>query len=285
MSLITPYESMWDMNLGGDRTGKEAPHWFGNFAFCLVSAVFKICFRYKVIGREKLRVFKGKSGVVLVGNHTSFLDVAFTYAVVRPSQWVRFMARESLFTAAHGFMGQVFSRVGAFPVKRDSADRTAIKRAARMLKNKEVVGIMPEGTRRDKGSKDPVLHSGAAFIARMGQAPLMPYAVRNVEKIKPKGSKFIHFPKVEIEFGDPVLVSDFDFLPKDDRLDACTWYVMRKSFALFLSCDPSEVKMNELFPSSRDFSHELEGFTIPERNVDEIVASFSKEQRPKGERA
>ena len=72
--------------------------------------------------------------MVVVANHTSFLDVAFMYLATRPQQWLRFMGRESLFDNAHGLVGQILSRVGAFPVKRDSADRTAIKRATRMLK-------------------------------------------------------------------------------------------------------------------------------------------------------
>ena len=85
------------------------------------------------------------------------------------------MGRESLFDNAHGLVGQILSRVGAFPVKRDSADRTAIKRATRMLKNDEIVGILPEGTRRGKGTKTPEIHSGAAVRSRRwGRPPSCP---------------------------------------------------------------------------------------------------------------
>ena len=110
--------------------------------------MFKLLFRYRIDGRENLRAFKGVSGVLLVANHTSFLDVVFMYLACRPSQW----------GALHGTRHPLrqrgrFDRAGALarggvPVKRDSADRTSIKRAARMLKDKEVVGILPEGTRR-----------------------------------------------------------------------------------------------------------------------------------------
>ena len=88
---------------------------------------------------------------------------------------------KTLFGNAHGLVGQILSRVGAFPVKRDAADRTAIKRATRMLKNNEVVGILPEGTRRgksDRKTRDP-------FWSRLrredGHAPILPMTVRNVE--------------------------------------------------------------------------------------------------------
>lgn len=270
MSIITPYQEMWDRPLGGESSEKGIPHLVGNFFYVLVAALCKVCFRYTVKGREQLRAFNGKSGVVLVGNHTSFLDVAFNYIAVRPTQWVRFMGREDLFEKGGGLVGHILSRVGAFPVKRDSADRKAVKRATKMLRRKEVVGILPEGTRRGKGSKSPELHSGAAFVARMGRAPLLPYAVRNAEKVKQKGS-FIRFPKVSIEYGTPLLVSDFDFLPKEERLEGCTWYVMRECFALFYECAAEEVNMVELFPDAQDFSQVFENFEIPERSIDELV--------------
>lgn len=194
MSLFLPYEKMWDMPLGGTSDERQIPHWFGNLAFGVVGGVCKLLFRYRVDGRRNLRAFEGRSGAVVVCNHTSYLDVAFVYLGARPCQWVRLIGRESLFKAGHGLLGQILSRVGAFPIKRDSADRTAIKRAARDLKNGELVGIFPEGTRRGKSNKAPKLHSGAAFIAKMGKAPLLPMTVRNAELVKQKG-KFVRFPK------------------------------------------------------------------------------------------
>ncbi|WP_139653247.1 lysophospholipid acyltransferase family protein [Raoultibacter phocaeensis] len=273
MSLFLPYEKMWDMPLGGVSQEKQVPHWAGNIIYGFLAVVFKLCFRYRVDGRENLRGFKDTSGVLVVSNHTSFLDVAFMYLSARPSQWIRFLGRESLFDNAHGLVGQILSRVGAFPIKRDSADRSAIKRASRMLKNKECVGILPEGTRRNKGSMKPELHSGAAFIARMGHAPILPMTVRNAEKVKEKG-KFFRFPKITIEFGTPILVSDFDFLPKDERLDACTWYAMRECFALSKRCAPEEVDMRELFPDSKDYAEAFAAHPIPTHTTGELAATL-----------
>ncbi|MEG0324846.1 MAG: lysophospholipid acyltransferase family protein, partial [Raoultibacter sp.] len=204
MSLFLPYEKLWDMPLGGNSNEKEAPHWLGNIIYGFLFVVFKICFRYRVDKRENLREFEGKSGVLIVSNHTSFLDVVFMYLSARPRQWIRFLGRENLYPKLHGLIGQILSRVGSFPVKRDSADRSAIKRAVHMLKTQQCVGILPEGTRRGKGSMAPEIHSGAALIARMGHAPILPMTVRNAEKIKEKG-KFFRFPKVTVEYGDPLL--------------------------------------------------------------------------------
>ena len=208
--------------------------------------------------------FQGADRGVWSSATTSFFDVAFMYLAARPKQWVRFMGRDSLFDNAHGLVGQALSRVGAFPVKRDTADRTSIKRAVRMLKRRELVGILPEDTRRGKTDRVPELHSGAAFVAKMGHAPILPMTVRNAERIKHKGQRF-HFPKVTIEYGDPMLVGDFDFLPKEDRVDGCTWYAMRECFALSLNVPPEDVDMPALFPGASDFAPC--SLSIPSRTI------------------
>ena len=279
--LFTPYEKIWDMPYDGFSNEKQAPRWFGNLAWVLITAVFKLCFRFEVTGRENLRAFKDAGGLVIVGNHTSFLDVVCMYIACRPSQWVRFMGREDLFPKAGGLLGHIISRVGAFPVKRDSADRGAIKRAARMLKNGEIVGIMPEGTRRGKSNMTPKLHSGAAFVARMGGAPILPMTVRNAEYVKQKGQR-LRFPKITVEYGQPILVGDFDFLPKEARLDACTWYAMREVFALSQRVSPDEVDMKALFPEDRDFSGEFAEHEVPKRTAAEVAEAMCAARAERG---
>ncbi|MCI8340692.1 MAG: 1-acyl-sn-glycerol-3-phosphate acyltransferase [Eggerthellaceae bacterium] len=275
MGLFLPYEAMWDMPLDGRESGKRIPHWFGNLAYALVGAVFKLCFRYRVSNREALRGFEGKSGAVVICNHTSFLDVAVIYLTARPAQWIRLMGRDSLFGKAGGLLGQVLSRVGAFPVKRDSADRTSVKRAVRMLKDGELVGILPEGTRRGKSDRAPELHAGAAFIARMAHVPILPMCVRDVEKVKQKGER-LRFPQVTAEFGEPLLVGDFDFLPKEDRLDACAWYAMRECFALNDRVPREQVDMAALFPEARDFSAVFAEHPLPRHTTAEVVAALEE---------
>ncbi|MEG1098256.1 MAG: 1-acyl-sn-glycerol-3-phosphate acyltransferase, partial [Raoultibacter sp.] len=80
--------------------------------------------------------------------------------------------------------------------------------------------------------------------------------------MKSKGSWRIRFPRISVEFGQPIEVSEFDFMPREDRLEACTWYVMRECFALSKRVPAEEVDMQELFPASRDFSEEFSGRTI-----------------------
>ena len=240
------------------RSGDGAPvprhigHVVGNVVYAIVAAALKVAFRYKVIGIEHLRK-AAQGGCVLVSNHASYLDPAFLWVSARPGIWVRFMARENMFENAKGLAGFVISRVGAFPIKRDTADRTSIKRAAAMLKRGEVVGIFPEGTRRGRGTAKASLHGGAAFVARMGKAPLVPSAVRGAADVKRKGRR-MRFPRIEVVYGEPIELSRFDFLPKEDRLEGATWYAMRECYALLYDVPASEVDMRGLFPESKDFT-------------------------------
>ncbi len=261
MSVFLSREQMWDLPLDGASEGKRIPHWCGNVLWVVVGLLCKLLFRYRVEGREHIRALKGKTGCVVMGNHASYADVVFFYLAPRPSQWMRLMGRDSLFETGGGLGGQILSRVGAFPVKRDTADRTSVKRAVAMLKRGEMVGIYPEGTRRGKGSQPPELHAGGAFIARMGKAPIVPATVRNSERIKNKGERF-HFPKVTVAFGEPIEVSEFDFLPKEDRLEGCTWYVLRECYALNRGCAAEDVDMRALFPDGRDFTEDFRGVEI-----------------------
>ncbi len=249
------YERLFDLPFGVDEYTTGEKRFSRAPAYVIVGVVGGICkvfWRYKTYDREKLDALVEKSGVVVVSNHTSYLDVVFMYLSMFRHHWPRFIARDTLFES-NALLAWIFAHIGAVPIKRDSADRTAVKRAAKQLKNGEVVSIMPEGTRRGKGNVEPHVHGGAALIARMGKAPILPLAVRNVDKIKRKGER-VRFPKVTIVYGDPVYLEQFDFLPKDDRLDGCVWYALRECFALFNDCAPDEVDMVALFPEDKDFT-------------------------------
>ena len=105
--------------------------------------------------------------------------------------------------------------------------------------------------------------------------------VRNAEKIKQKG-KFVAFPKVTVEYGKPILLDDFDFLPKSERLEACTWYAMRESFALFNRISREEVDMVELFPKTKDYRQTFLEHPIPEHTAEEVIAYFQSKLQAKG---
>lgn len=257
------HEDYWDKPFAGNDNTNGVPRGLAVFLSGLFHVLCRIAFRYRIEGQEIVDKFKGKAnGAVLVSPHNSYLDVVIMFLSVRPKGWVRLIARDTLFNNVNGLMGNIFSRVGAFPITRDSADRTALKRAARMLKNGEWVGLFPEGTRRGKGNVETSLHGGAALIARMGKAPIIPLGLENLDKVKAPGKGY-RFPRITARFGTPVELASFDFLPKAERMEACTWYVMRESFALSRNCPAEEVDMVALFPQTKDYSAVFAEHPIP----------------------
>ena len=139
-------------------------------------------FQGKVYGQE----FVPSLGPALVvSNHASYFDPPFlSCAMARP---VAFMAKEELFEVP--VLGQAIRLYGAYPVKRGSGDRGALRAALNALADGWLVGIFLEGTRTEDGRiNDPKL--GAAMIAAKAQVPLIPVALIGVEQIFQAGSKF-----------------------------------------------------------------------------------------------
>ena len=122
---------------------------------------------------------------LVVSNHASYFDPPFlACAMARP---VAFMAKEELFEVP--LLSQVIRLYGAYPVKRGSGDRGALRAALKALEAGWLVGIFLEGTRTKDGRiYDPKL--GAAMIAAKAQVPLIPVGLIGVEQIFPPGSTF-----------------------------------------------------------------------------------------------
>ncbi|MEF9877302.1 MAG: 1-acyl-sn-glycerol-3-phosphate acyltransferase, partial [Gordonibacter sp.] len=95
----------------------------------------------------------------------------------------------------------------------------------------------------------------------------------------------IRFPKITIEYGHPLLIGDFDFLPKEDRLDGCTWYAMRECFALSQRVPREQVDMPALFPGGRDFTAVFAAHPVPEHTTEELVAALRAGREAKRQEA
>jgi len=139
---MKPLDYFYDTPASGEG---HFPQRFTTFLAALVRVIFGLLFRYKAYGLEQLQKLPVGSGAIIVANHRSYLDPLFLLSVLRPRP-IRFMAKEEFF-GVHPLVARLTSWVGAFPVRRGTADLEAIKRPVRMLRRGELVGIFPEGTR------------------------------------------------------------------------------------------------------------------------------------------
>lgn len=164
----------------------------------VIFTVYLYCLnRFRVIGRENL-VQDGS--VIVFGNHYSLFDIVLlNVAVKRP---IRFMAKHTLFRVP--VWRSLVKAYGAFPVDRTRADLTAVKTAIRLLRNGEVVGIFPEGTRVNDPSKDVEAKGGLAMIAHKTNAVLQPVRLKYKRR-------FCLFNSMEVVIGKPIPVSELGF--------------------------------------------------------------------------
>jgi 1-acyl-sn-glycerol-3-phosphate acyltransferase len=137
-----------------------------------------------------------RGGFVLAANHTSNLDPWPLGLPVFPKRWLRFMAKSELFWWPLSF---VLDAGGAFKVRRGEGDVAAIETAVELVRSGEIVVMFPEGTRQTKGLRKKWTarpRTGAARIAYLAGAPLVPAAIKGTERIS-------RFGKLKVAYGEP----------------------------------------------------------------------------------
>ncbi|WP_371370841.1 lysophospholipid acyltransferase family protein [Sporomusa aerivorans] len=164
----------------------------------VLSVIFSLVFRWKVSGVENIPA----GGVIIAANHISLWDPPLVGAAI--PRRIHYMAKEELF--AHPLFSWIITKLGAFPVKRGSADRTAIRTALTLLENGSVLGIFPEGT-RSKDGKLGAPEPGLALLARKAGVPVVPAAIIGTNLVFKKGH---WLPRFQVIFGKPLHFSRDD---------------------------------------------------------------------------
>lgn len=156
--------------------------------------------------------------VILAPNHRANIDPP--YISLATTRQMHFMAKEELFRVP--VFGRIFRGVEAFPVKRGTADRAALRTAINLLKEGRVVTIFPEGTRSPNLSLQDA-EKGFALIARQSGAPIVPIAIEGTEKMLAKGAKRLRRGHVTVTVGKPLTVAEIMPRKPDEEKDVLTW--------------------------------------------------------------
>jgi len=146
-----------------------------------------------------------QGALLLCPNHFTDLDPPAVAAAL--PRYARFLAKSELFEM--GCVGRAIRLFDAIPVKRNSADRAAVREVLKSLANGDAVVIFPEGGGNDDGMLQP-LNPGAMMIALQSGAPVIPAAIHNAQRFLPyKSTRLRHSPvPLRIVFGEPVFLSD-----------------------------------------------------------------------------
>ena len=154
--------------------------------------------RGRVFGRHNV---PRTGGVLLVCNHQSFLDpVLATLALPRECHY---MARDTLFRNPH--FRRLIESLNAFPIKRGTADVTAIKETLRRLKKGQLVTAFPEGTRTRDGSLGPI-QPGVVLLARKARVPVVPAMILGAFEAWPRQARLPRPHPVIVAYGEAMSV-------------------------------------------------------------------------------
>ncbi|MFH0762539.1 MAG: lysophospholipid acyltransferase family protein [Candidatus Omnitrophota bacterium] len=161
-----------------------------------ISAVLcRILFRIKVCGEKNI---PAKGGFILASNHCSFLDPVIL--AVACSRKLNFMARHDLFF--NPVLGWWMSRVGVFPVKRNTADRSALREALKRLNRGKPLLLFPQGARKNGlDDKASIPLAGVGFLAAKTNVAVIPAFIKGTDKALPKGAKYIKPGRICVCFG------------------------------------------------------------------------------------
>lgn len=167
------------------------------FKWSVVAPVLHGYFRGRIHGAEHVPQY---GRLLVVSNHSSDFDPPIlSCAVGRP---VAYMAKEELFRVP--VLKHAIKAYGAYPVKRGSADRSAMKAAISSIESGWATGVFLDGTRTPSGRViDPKL--GAAWIAAKTNTPLLPVSLWGTHQIFKKGSAVPRPVPITIRIGELIL--------------------------------------------------------------------------------
>jgi putative phosphoserine phosphatase / 1-acylglycerol-3-phosphate O-acyltransferase len=149
---------------------------------------------------------------ILVGNHRSYFDVAaMSLAIAKSGRPARFLGKKEVFDAP--IVGQIAAAMGGIRVDRATGSDEPLQAAADALNGGEMVALMPEGTiPRGPAFFEPKLRGrwGAARLAQMTGAPVVPIGLWGTERVWPRSKRFPNVmnltdpPTVGVQVGKPV---------------------------------------------------------------------------------
>jgi len=160
----------------------------------MLRVIFSLLYRVEKIDLHKVPR-NGK--LIICSNHISYVDPLVIGAYI--PRYVYFMAKKELYN--NKFLSSLVTFLNAFPVDRKSFNIKVFSISFKVLKDGNVLGLFPEGT-RSTGKK------GTGFIAAESNTPILPVAISGTNKIIQKPHKRIFFPRVKLIVGDIIDIKD-----------------------------------------------------------------------------
>jgi 1-acyl-sn-glycerol-3-phosphate acyltransferase len=192
-----------------DRARTRDPDPIYDVARIVLTPPCLVLYRSAAIGADHVPL---NGPVILAPNHFSQWDHFFAGVFIR--RRVRFMAKSQLFT--NPVITWILHHGGAFPVRRGQHDEEAFITAYAILERGGCLLMYPEGGRsRSGGLGEP--RRGVGRLALESGVPVVPVAIHGSKGVR--GWKRFRFPKVTVQYGEPMSFGVVDNPTKEQQLD------------------------------------------------------------------
>jgi len=160
---------------------------------------FPFAWLYLGLTRDGLEHLPRRGPAIVVSNHASYADaIILGSAAPRPIHFVVLQSMYDLLLIRWFYWG-----MGTIPVRAEGQDSGSIKRAVRLLSAGGILGVFPEGGRSADGAlSQPRL--GAAMIAALSGAPVVPVYIDGARDSLPVGGAFPKPARIHVRFGPPL---------------------------------------------------------------------------------
>jgi 1-acyl-sn-glycerol-3-phosphate acyltransferase len=173
--------------------------WIYAFAKFILTPIAKVWFRLKVTGAE---LIPAEGPVIVAPNHKSIVDPFFIGLATK--RRLHFMAKAELF---EGRAARVLAGLGAYPVRRGTADPEAMETSRIHLEQGRVIALFPEGTRHRDPEALRAPRRGAGRLAIETGAPIVPCAITGTER-------YPRPVRIQVAFAEPVQAAELEATPQ-----------------------------------------------------------------------
>ncbi|NIV10669.1 MAG: hypothetical protein GWN62_05060 [Aliifodinibius sp.] len=222
----------------------------------LAKVLFWLLSDLKIEGEEN---FPREGPLLMVGNHFSMVDIA---AFVRTAPYPIEFIGGAVFANAPRILAFLPRMWGYLPVFRGTGSHFALREAEKVLNNRGVLAIFPEGGSHGRTLRPP--RPGTAFLAARTQAKILPIGLVGMDEFFSTWAKFRR-PKLIIRIGKPIGPIEVSGRGKDRRkkLDELGTLMMRK--------------IAELIPPDKH------GYLSDDPEVRAQVVDYPWDEKPEGE--
>lgn len=132
---------------------------------------------------------------ILIGNHLSNMDPVVV-ALAVPRYQLHFLAKKEL--AKVGIVRWFLGTLHTIFVDRHNSDMEAMRACMKVLREGNVLGVFPEGTRHHEGLMEQI-ESGVALMALRSGVPLVPVYIQGKLRL---------FRPLDVYVGEPIPLED-----------------------------------------------------------------------------